>query len=59
RPHFAYQLNVQGTQLNVEIDAAAAYRLSENSRLYLDGSLISSSFPLPKDGKSHEIRIIL
>ncbi|MBQ6654558.1 MAG: hypothetical protein IJM79_03435 [Erysipelotrichaceae bacterium] len=59
RPHFAYQLNINGTRLNVEIDGTAAFRMNRNSRLCFDGSLISSSFPLPHDHKAHEIRITL
>ncbi|MCR5066606.1 MAG: hypothetical protein K6A14_00920 [Erysipelotrichaceae bacterium] len=59
RPHFSYRLNINGTTLKVDIDGTDNYRLSSNSRLYLDGSPVSSSFPLPHDDKDHELRIIL
>ena len=59
RPQFAYRLNICGTQLNVIIDGTENYRLNSKSRLYLDGSPISSSLQVPKDKGVHEISIIL
>ena len=59
RPHFSYTVNINNTILKVDIDATANYRVSDSSQFHLDGNRISSSFPLPDDGGTHEIRVIL
>ena len=59
RPHFSYSLNIKGTVLNISIDATSNYRMTELSKVYLDGELTSSYFSFPNDRKHHEIQVIL
>ena len=59
RPHFSYSLNIKGTVLNISIDATSNYRMTELSKVYLDGELTSSYFSFPNDRKHHEIKVIL
>ena len=59
RPHFSYTVNINNTVLQVDIDATENYRVNDSSEFHLDGIPVSSSFTLPEDGMTHEIRVIL
>ena len=59
RPHFSYTVNINNTVLQVDIDATNNYRVNDSTEFHLDGNPVSSSFTLPEDGETHEIRVIL
>ena len=59
RPHFSYTLNINGTVINVDIDAQNNYRITDSAEYRLDGKSVFSSIALPADGKTHEIKVIL
>lgn len=59
RPHFSYEMSIGDTVLAVSIDGTSHFRMSESSRITLDGHEISARFPLPYDGQRHDIDIVL
>ena len=58
-PWFAYDLQISGTTLHVEIDGSASFRARPESTYMLDGKPAEDEFLFPADQKEHSLRVML
>lgn len=57
---YRLDLDQDGTALTVEIKSEnGAFRVGERTRFTLDGEQCDSAIPIPKDGTSHKLMIVL
>ena len=58
-PRFAYDLQIGGTTLHVEIDGTASFRARPESTYMLDGKPAEDEFLFPADQSEHFLRVML